>query len=620
MILVDNINYLRKYHRLIREQLKIVEEFRDNDIHVTSSKIGAPTLVIERDGKELYIHSKYDPLKEAEALVEKYVEEINDFQHLFFYGIGLGYHIEAFIKKFPKMNFSIYEPNINILYQYLCNRPMFELPNNRLKHFFVETETENVSIFLNRFTENISENVLFIALPSYERIFEENYKVFFEEFQKSLRLKRSGFHTNYSFQKLWIFNSFKNFPKVVKSSNVIYDVPKDTFFNKPAILVAAGPSLEEEIENLKEIKEKGLAYIFSIGSANKVLIANGIYPDAVTSYDPGLNNRLVFEEIRNKNIDSIPLIFGSSVGYSTIEDYPGKLLHMITSQDTVSKNFLRLNNGESVRTIQDAPSIAVLTMQLLAKLKCNPIILVGQNLAYKNNQHYASGISYQNRPTEMTDADQEGVLYTDDVNGKKVKTKIAWIQARKQIEYYISQINKVVTVYNTTKDGAKIEGTSYRELAELMDEELKTTVVNDIWHENCENNNYDTDYLEEKLKETEKEFERYLKLFKNVVVMLQRLQQLKDTNNVKDIERCIKQLDREYKVFKQNLIFKDYIAPVLRVELDIALKKINNNKFEKNINKKANTIVKELGNILKKCKENYELIIALFNETIEKIK
>ena len=30
------------------------------------------------------------------------------------------------------------------------------------------------------------------------------------------------------------------------------------------------------------------------------------------------------------------MIFGSSVGYETLIDYPGEKYHMITSQDTVS--------------------------------------------------------------------------------------------------------------------------------------------------------------------------------------------------------------------------------------------------------------------------------------------
>jgi len=37
------------------------------------------------------------------------------------------------------------------------------------------------------------------------------------------------------------------------------------FKDKPAILVSAGPSLDYEIENLRYIKENGLAYISQSG-------------------------------------------------------------------------------------------------------------------------------------------------------------------------------------------------------------------------------------------------------------------------------------------------------------------------------------------------------------------
>ena len=96
-----------------------------------------------------------------------------------------------------------------------------------------------------------------------------------------------------------------------------------------------------------------------------------------------------------EKITDIPLIFSSSVGFEVLQNYPGtSLLHMITSQDTISSYLLKLDNNTQLDGVKDAPSIAVVTIQLLYKLGFNPIILVGQNLAYADNKHYAEGISY----------------------------------------------------------------------------------------------------------------------------------------------------------------------------------------------------------------------------------
>lgn len=48
---------------------------------------------------------------------------------------------------------------------------------------------------------------------------------------------------------------------------------------------------------------------------------------------------MVIQKVKDKNIANIPLIFGSTVGYETLADYNGPLLHMFTSQDTVAPFF-----------------------------------------------------------------------------------------------------------------------------------------------------------------------------------------------------------------------------------------------------------------------------------------
>ena len=51
---------------------------------------------------------------------------------------------------------------------------------------------------------------------------------------------------------------------------------------------------------------------------------------------------------------------------------------MITSQDTVSNYYLKDVEGKAINIVQDAPSIAVVTVQLLYQLGFSTIILVGQ--------------------------------------------------------------------------------------------------------------------------------------------------------------------------------------------------------------------------------------------------
>lgn len=188
--------------------------------------------------------------------------------------------------------------------------------------------------------------------------------MFYDSIVSFFKNEKNKIVTSFSFQKRWTINAIKNFPTIVKTPNILKDVERSQFKDKSAIIVAAGPSLNEEFENLRQIKDKGgLAYIFSVGSAiNSLIDQGGIYPDATCTYDPQERNQMVIQKVKDKNITNIPLIFGSTVGYETLDDYNGPMLHMFTSQDTLAPPFL-LREVDDFKVVYDAPSIAVVTYQ-----------------------------------------------------------------------------------------------------------------------------------------------------------------------------------------------------------------------------------------------------------------
>ena len=116
MHLVDNINILKITYPYTWDRLKSLEEAMDKELlQVEKTRKGDKTLSIKKDEKKTYIHSKYNPIREAEAIIEQY-EDIKDDTTVIFYGTGLGYHIDLLLKKHPKINYYIYEPVPEMLY------------------------------------------------------------------------------------------------------------------------------------------------------------------------------------------------------------------------------------------------------------------------------------------------------------------------------------------------------------------------------------------------------------------------------------------------------------------------------------------------------------------------
>lgn len=613
MIPIDNRNILKQNFSHTLDKLKKVEENEDETfLQVEETRRGHKTLSISKDGRTTYMHSKYNPLREAEAIVNEY-EDIKDGTNVIFYGTGLGYHIDIFLEKYPNINYYIYEPIPEILYAYLSNKSMKKLPSKNLINIMTGADKNQLFTFLSRFIDKNRGDVLLVELPIHKQIFSQEYEGFLEIFKKTVESKRSGLHTDYAFQKRWIVNSMKNFGDVLSTSNIIVG-NKGKFKNKPALLVAAGPSLNEEIENIRYIKEKGLAYIFSVGSAINTLIHHNIYPDAACTYDPKVGNQWVFVKVKEKNIKEIPMIFGSSVGYETLVDYPGEKYHMITSQDTVSNYFLKTENDERIDVVLDAPSIAVVTMQLLYTLGFGPIVLAGQNLAYRGKERHSEGVYYSK---EVSEEEMKNGIWVEDVYGNEVLTDEGFNRMREQMELYINEFPNI-EVINTTKGGANIEGTTFMELDKVMDKYLDEKAYEEDWLREMETN-YDREYLKEQLEKMDRFYKRALKLIDEYYNILNKIERTISNGNFKQVEKMYMKLDKTLGKIERNDFFKTYILPMNRVQYKILVDSIDILNSEKNPTIKGKRIVSSFKGFMDICRDDIEMVEPIYEEMKETI-
>src|SRR5437899_1278484 len=68
---------------------------------VTPSKSGYPTVSVPTpDGRSVCLHSRYKPLEEARKLADSIDTKSNVF--FYFFGFGLGYHVEAIFERAGK--------------------------------------------------------------------------------------------------------------------------------------------------------------------------------------------------------------------------------------------------------------------------------------------------------------------------------------------------------------------------------------------------------------------------------------------------------------------------------------------------------------------------------------
>ncbi|MFT8318832.1 MAG: 6-hydroxymethylpterin diphosphokinase MptE-like protein [Sporolactobacillus sp.] len=613
MILVENRNYLRLHHRALLENLKKIEERPDDRVKVEDSRSGKLTLKIDDGNGFRYVHSKYNPEKEAFQLIS-HIEGLSECDHLIFIGSGLGYAMSALHEIYPGMKLSVFEPDRWVLLQLLSYQRLDKLSSSLE---FITDQEQELEEYIFEQAQKKQERFRFHVLPFYEQAYSKRIKEIVDSLSKGIRLKNNNVQTNIAFQQRWMINVLKNIPSILTTPNILLDVEQETFRDKPVILVSAGPSLNFEWDNLRQIKEEGLAYIFAVGSAINALIEHDLYPDAFCTYDPQEKNAQVVQKIIEQKISDIPMIFGSSVGYETLLNYPGQMLHMIISEDTISPQILRTTSGDPIRVLADQPSIAVITLELLAQLKVGTIILVGQNLAYLNNQFYASGIAYKDRPTELKESEHKNSLTIKDVSGKEIQTNDTFLSMLRQIE------NTIVApsfpkVFNTTQGGAQINGAEYASLTEIIDKKLEQHTVGNHWA--GAKNHYDL----EKVKKNINNMRIYKDEFQTLVN--EWAKSIKNLNNTikkeqeEQIKTAIKKADRAFLAVQKNPFFKWLIAQMIKVQMTHIQHVFQEIRFEQDSRRKAGVLLKEMDHLYIDVIVNMKVITETFEAMIENVR
>ncbi|WP_430790865.1 motility associated factor glycosyltransferase family protein [Virgibacillus flavescens] len=565
-MLIENILFLRKRFPQIRKYYSENEkEIKLDKLNILDSKSGQKTLSYQtEENKEIMVHSKYDPIREANRIITSYKDKIDEYTHVFFYGIGMGYHIEEFNKLFPNNSYSLYEPIPEIFLALAQNRKLNPIVTNQTSQLYIDGYINDSINYLNEFKKR-NENIQIIILPGYENIIKNKINEFSESVRKTVQGRRSNVHTNIHFQKLWVKNSIINFKEVLNTPNIIKDIDHMQFNNKPALIVSAGPSLAEDMESIRFIKENKLANIFAVGSAINSMIEYDVLPDAVCTYDPGGLNHEVYKKMMDSKINHIPMIFGSSVGHETITKYNGPKAHFITTQDRTSSFLLNKQLNVEHDYIMDSPSIAVMTFQVLNKLGADPIIFAGQNLGYLYDQLYAKGIEYENIRSTVDKKQLENAIKTKDVYGNDIKTSISFNSMRENIEYF-AKLYKDKTLINTTKGGAKINGVPFRAIEDVVKDVLTVPIEKEIWWNN--NNSYKINDFTLQLRNLEQSIIKYEELINKFEELLEVISTNSKMKNKIQIENSFSLFDELYTSLNQNSYYSKFLSFYIRVHVE----------------------------------------------------
>ncbi len=108
MIFKKNIQQLRLTDRELADGISNAGQ--SVDVVISESRSGAPTLQVNNT----YIHSSYDPVKEAKEWLKNNEQYIHGADNIVVFGFGLGFHLNELCTSTQKQ-ITVFEPNLHVL-------------------------------------------------------------------------------------------------------------------------------------------------------------------------------------------------------------------------------------------------------------------------------------------------------------------------------------------------------------------------------------------------------------------------------------------------------------------------------------------------------------------------
>jgi hypothetical protein len=599
----DNINILKSAHH---DLYQVIRDYREPEEETSLipglAKNGLPILSYRHNDFDYLLHSGYDPEREARIIIDGY-EKVESYEQVIFFGAGLGYHIKYFQEKYPQTDYHIYEPFLPVLYRFFQRQPL----GRHMRKAAYGIHKAEMEEFI---AGVISKYNLIIDLPAYRNACPEVYKDFMGSFRRMVNHQRHNFGTVNFMQQQWSSSVINNFAENLKNPNILTRVGQ--FKGKTAIIAAAGPSLTEEIGNLRYIKEHDLAYIFSVGSSINALIEQRCYPHAFCSIDPqqAAAESTVFARLIKENITEIPLIYATSAGFPAAQ-YPGGVkMHMVSSADHISPYYLRLKGQDTLPFYYDAPSVAVATVELLYKLGFSAIIFVGQNLAFKDDQAYAEGIEYsgyrkQDLKVPATDG---GEVYTNDSFNIFRHSLEGYIQAMPEVEFI-----------NATKGGAVIEGAPFTPLSDIINGRLRKPEYDSAWLD-MSAPDYDLEYARRQKERMEDSYLEAGGILGQIDGAVKNMARLYRNQNFSQLDKTITKMGGLFNRLDAADFAQVYLYPVNQVYCTLLVTEIREAMQLSNLHDKAIKIITECGKFYFICQRDYVKLkdsMAKVHDTIE---
>ncbi len=334
---------------------------------------------------------------------------------------------------------------------------------------------EELTIAVHTLTPMPPTQLALRALPSADRDLVERCASAARDGLADLRVHQN---TVRSFSRTWIEQGATNLAGIARWPTI--DAVGDAFAGVPMVIVAPGPSLARNIDQLRALQERAVICCFS--HSLKPVLAAGVVPHVIVSVDP----QDVRYHFAGCDVRDSYLVNGATV-HPALFELPARGVLTLASNGPLDSWLFEALGATPQAT--GGGSVSTTAFALALAWRCDPIIMLGLDLSFPGGKYYVGTCTDGDARAELDGegrmrvagwsegfaamkarggpaAVAERVITLPGWHGDTVPTSFSFAMFHR---WFVDTMRGVTdrTVYNCTEGGAWIDGMQHRPLAEV---------------------------------------------------------------------------------------------------------------------------------------------------------
>lgn len=466
-------NYLQKnlelWAKTNPKQAIFLPYLEESDLCFCETKQGELNLK-KKNHKTHYYHSNQNATEEASNWFSKL--NLNETDILYIYGVGLGYYYhaaKAWLSQNKKRHLIFIEDDLYVIRKFFETESAYHLLQDNQVHLqFVEKIEADSEIANTLYWDFLNAKITVAALPYYakeksEFLEELHHKIVFDSSRN-----KAALHEYLNYGGIFFRNFYVNMLALDKAylGNKLFG----KFHKVPAIICGAGPSLNKQLDKLREIHDHAL--IFAGGSSMNALNAADIQPHFGAGIDPNIAQ---YERLSQNQAFETPFFYRNRLNPAALELVHGPRLFITGSGGYEVAQFFEEKFKLPSEFLDEGHNVVNFCLEIAQRLGCDPIIFVGLDLAYTDMQSYATGV-VKNRDVkkkEITKVENFSyqALLKKDIYGNPIYTLWHWIAESQWIRDF-SKEHPETTLINATEGGLGIATVANETFADVIKKHL----------------------------------------------------------------------------------------------------------------------------------------------------